>query len=265
MARWTDIAQWLGPTVNEGDGDGRPGEPEDRMTGHVGMVIHIAEGSYDGTIAWQRNPAAEVSSHFVVAKDGRIGQLVDTDDRSWCQSQGNSTWISVENEGHHWEALTPAQAEGNARIYAACMQAYHTPARLTDSPAVSGLGWHGMGGLDWGGHYDCPGEAVKSQRPTILARAVQILNGDDDVSAHTDAIIEAWRTGIDKAADGSPVEPVKWRVRDEAWQAHIGTTLDALKVGGVDLDALAAKVAALVPAPPTAAQIADELAARLKA
>jgi hypothetical protein len=42
-----------------------------------------------------------------------------------------------------------------------------------------------------------------------------------------------------------------------------GATLNALQVGGVDLDALAAKIAPLLPAPPTAAEVAEEIAKRL--
>jgi hypothetical protein len=227
MARWTDIATWVGPTVNEGDGDSTPGESADHMAGHVGLVVHIAEGTYDGTIAWEHNPVAEVSSHFVVAKDGRIAQVVDTDDRSWCQSQGNATWISVENEGFHTQAPTPQQVEALARIYARCMQVYAAPARVTDSVDVGGIGWHGMGGDAWGGHVDCPGDQFKAARPAILARALEIMNGDD-MSAHTEAVIEAWRTGMTRAADGSPVEPVNWRIRDEQWQAAVNAKLDAL-------------------------------------
>jgi hypothetical protein len=41
------------------------------------------------------------------------------------------------------------------------------------------------------------------------------------------------------------------------------SAVNAVQVGGVDLDALATKVAALLPAPPTAVEVAEELAKRL--
>jgi GH25 family lysozyme M1 (1,4-beta-N-acetylmuramidase) len=44
---------------------------------------------------------------------------------------------------------------------------------------------------------------------------------------------------------------------------RIENAVNALQNGGVDLDALAAKVAALIPAPPTAAAVAEEIAKRL--
>jgi len=40
------------------------------------FVFHIAEGWYDGTIAWEMNKASGISSTFIIAKDGRIAQMV---------------------------------------------------------------------------------------------------------------------------------------------------------------------------------------------
>jgi hypothetical protein len=60
--------------------------------------------------------------------------------------------------------------------------------------------------------------------------------GGGDMSAQSDAIIKAWSVGVPTAADGSSVEPVKWRVRDEAWQAQVTATLAAL-AAKVDIDA----------------------------
>jgi hypothetical protein len=246
MGRWTDIAEWVGPTVNEGDGDGRPGEPEDRMTGHVGLVVHIAEGTFEGTTSWERNPVAEVSSHFIVAKTGEIRQMVDTDDRSWCQSAGNPTWISVENEGYHTQAPTPEQVEALAKIFAKCMQVYDAPGRLTDSVNVGGLGWHGMGGAAWGGHYDCPGDQFKAARPAILARALEIMGGDDvTIDDVRKALAEVVVFGGDSMGPGVPdplPESVKGNSLVDLLQ-HIVRELDALKAaqqaGGVDVAALA--------------------------
>lgn len=53
------------------------------------IVCHITEGSYAGAVSWLCNPASKASAHFVVAKDGRITQLVELTDSSWCN--GTST------------------------------------------------------------------------------------------------------------------------------------------------------------------------------
>ena len=53
------------------------------------IVCHITEGGYAGAVSWLCNTQSQASSHFVVAADGRIAQLVDLTNGSWCN--GNST------------------------------------------------------------------------------------------------------------------------------------------------------------------------------
>lgn len=178
MARWTDLATWQGPAAdNFGDGDWSEREGADRMSEHRGLVIHIAEGSYAGTVAWERNASSDISSHWVLAKDGRCAQMVDTDDRPWTQADGNSAWLSVECEGYAGDSLTPQQLEVVAQLLARANQVYGVPLQLADSPSGRGLGWHGIGGAAWGGHTGCPGAPIVAQRGAIVARAQEIING----------------------------------------------------------------------------------------
>jgi N-acetyl-anhydromuramyl-L-alanine amidase AmpD len=100
------------------------------------IVCHITEGSFAGAVSWLCNPQSKASSHFVVAKDGRIAQLVDLTDGSWCngtstdpnskvfygkstlkavqdrKTNANFYTVTIEHEGV-WSqgkgALTPAQ------------------------------------------------------------------------------------------------------------------------------------------------------------
>jgi hypothetical protein len=186
MAVWTDLAPWRGPSPNKTSG----GLPFDKVRG---VVIHIASGFYDGTIAWQRNPEGNTSSHWIVARDGRMCQMVDTGDASWAQRSGNGTWLSIEFEGFApedrlysahpgWNVLTPQQIECAARILAKVHQVYgasRVPLQLATSPSGRGLGHHSMGaesGVDWG-HSLCPGSGIKAQKAAILQRAVAIVNG----------------------------------------------------------------------------------------
>jgi hypothetical protein len=173
-------AVWRGPTINEGDGDGVC-EPGDRLQSHDIVVVHIAEGTFEGTIAWQKNPRAKVSSHFIVARDGRIAQMVDTDIRSWTQRKGNPRCVSIENEGKLPTKLSPSQITANAKILAWCHQTHGIPLQLTDKPSQRGLGHHSMGaehGEDWG-HSACPGPDIKAQKPAILQQAIDLVNGED--------------------------------------------------------------------------------------
>ncbi|SHI63510.1 N-acetylmuramoyl-L-alanine amidase [Lutispora thermophila] len=59
------------------------------------IVNHITEGSFEGSVSWLCNPKSQASAHFVVAKDGRIVQLVELKDSAW--ANGTSTDISKNN------------------------------------------------------------------------------------------------------------------------------------------------------------------------
>lgn len=168
MALWDDIAEWVGPTPNKVIGG---------MVEYRGLVIHIMQGTYIGSIAWGKNPASSVSFHFATQADGHIGQLVDTDDAAWTQANGNGHWLSVENEGYSGNELTAGQVEACAKLYARGVREYGWPCQLTDSTTGHGLGWHGMGGTAWGGHPDCPGAPIVAQRQQILDLARQINEG----------------------------------------------------------------------------------------
>ena len=172
MGIWSDIAEWRGPTPNHSGA----------MLEQRGVVLHIAEGGYEGTISWCKNPASGVSCHFVVAADGRIAQLADTDVTVWTQIAGNGHWISVENEGFTPNALSDAQVRANARILAKAHQVYGVPLQVATDPTGRGLGHHSMGtdggdnptdtwtGPTWG-HTDCPGPAIVNQKSAIIAIA----------------------------------------------------------------------------------------------
>jgi len=106
------------------------------------IVCHITEGAFDGAVSWLTNPASQVSSHFVVAQDGRVTQLVAIEDTAWANgtttgtdSRGNrhsrlqavrdrnvnanSYTISIEHEGKFSQtggALTPEQQKATTEL-----------------------------------------------------------------------------------------------------------------------------------------------------
>jgi N-acetylmuramoyl-L-alanine amidase len=110
----------------------------DRPRGGVrpeAVVLHIAEGTLAGMDAWFNNPAAGVSVHFGVGKDGRVHQYVSVDDTAFGNGvveQGNTArlirenaginpnaWTcSIEHEGFTGETLTPEQWEASTRLTA---------------------------------------------------------------------------------------------------------------------------------------------------
>jgi N-acetyl-anhydromuramyl-L-alanine amidase AmpD len=47
------------------------------------IVIHVAEGSYSGTISWLENCAAQASAYYVVSRKGGIAKCVRDEDIAW--------------------------------------------------------------------------------------------------------------------------------------------------------------------------------------
>nr|MDT0657186.1 peptidoglycan recognition family protein [Micromonospora sp. DSM 115978] len=264
--RWTDIARWVGPTPNQGG----------RLTRHDGVVLHIAAGTYEGTIAWQRNPAARVSSHFVVSKSGEIAQMVDTDVIAWTQRDGNSAWLSIENAGFLPDALTPQQVEAAAQILARAHREYGVPLQVTGTPARRGLGHHSMGAesdYDWG-HNQCPGAAIKAQKPAIVARAIQIVDGQGTEMELTDRLKngKTVNEGISDTADRVYIMVNNQLPAIANAIAALATAVGEIE--GVDRAELAAALAAErpaliagvlagLPAEEIAAAIPTDLAARV--
>jgi LysM repeat protein len=58
------------------------------------IVIHsTASSTLEGVISWFNDPAAQLSSHYTIGKDGRIVQHVRDEDRAW--HAGKSEWKGV--------------------------------------------------------------------------------------------------------------------------------------------------------------------------
>ena len=285
MTWWTDLAPTGGPVPNTGG-------PAIECRG---ISLHIAEGSYAGTVAWCRNASSEISAQWVCAKDGTAVELVEVDRTAWTQAAGNGHWLSIEFEGRAGDSLTPQQIGFAARVLAKAHQVYGVPLQLADSPSGRGLGWHGMGGAAWGGHTGCPGAPIVAQRPAILARAVQIINGGDDAVKPVveqglegmlvdrkvggvqpegwlayeleqvigadlrflRQIVDAWRTGAPKTKAGDPVAPVAWELAAEADRAAVRAQLSAITA---QLAVLSAAVAALTGGRPAPKNVAGPTA-----
>jgi len=165
-----------------------------RMSGHRGLVLHIAEGYYQGTISWQMNAdqryadgtRVTTSSTWIVGRDrGQWAQMVDTDTVAWAQRSGSNNWLSIElagfTRGHRlnpggWERPTAWQVEACAQLLAWAHRQHGVPLQVADSPSGRGLGYHSMGAPAWG-HSQCPGPDIIAARGAIVARAQQIVRG----------------------------------------------------------------------------------------
>lgn len=152
------------------------------MSEYLGVALHVnvSNGSLDN---WIANHGNDMSCHFEFYKDGSVTQYVDTANDSWCQMDGNRTYLSFESEGYPNEALTAKQVHAMARVYAQLHEAHGIPLQIANHVGEHGFGWHGMGGAAWGGHYDCPGDLRKHQRHRVLELAQHILDGTTSAAA----------------------------------------------------------------------------------
>jgi hypothetical protein len=178
-----------------------------------GLVLHIEVGTEDGTFGWfntsradrqraldaawekkgspgRRPVAGNSSAHFGNPKNGQLEQFVDTKDEAFAQVSGNSSWLSVENEGVPGDSLTIRQIRSLAELMAYLNFHEGVPLKEADNPSEFGLGYHGMGGVAWGGHFQCPGVTVIRQRSLIIEMAQGILHG-----RRPSGSIPEWLTG----------------------------------------------------------------------
>ncbi|MFZ7096066.1 N-acetylmuramoyl-L-alanine amidase [Luteimonas dalianensis] len=64
-------------------------------------VIHTAQGTYAGTISWFKNPAANVSAHYVIrSSDGQVTQMVRDAHTGWHVRNHNGYTLGIEHEGY---------------------------------------------------------------------------------------------------------------------------------------------------------------------
>ena len=241
--RWTDLATWVGPTANQSGA----------MQEVRGLVLHTAEGYYGGTISWQRNPDANVSSHFIVAgtrdaqygvADGKLAQMVDTDITAWTQRAGNGHWLSLECSGFgsRGDKLSAGQLEAAAQLLARAHTVYGVPMQIAHDPTERGLGHHSMDreGIDpeWG-HDDCPGSNIIAQKPLIVARAIEITGGVNMLADERQMLKDLHYAMFTGDAAGRPIASIAGKV--ETIRAAVGSVpsnltarLDAILAAALD-------------------------------
>jgi hypothetical protein len=95
------------------------------------IVIHVAQGSYSGTISWFQNPDADVSAHYVVGRKGQVAQCVRNADIAW--HAGNWTYnqktMGIEHAGFvsNPDSFTRAMYRSSARLSAYLCKRYNIP------------------------------------------------------------------------------------------------------------------------------------------
>jgi hypothetical protein len=86
------------------------------------IVIHVTEGAFWGSVRWLQSPRAHASSHYIVARNGKIVQLVHLSDIAWHAGNWkvNTHSVGIEHEGFTYGpgGFTNAQYHSSARLAA---------------------------------------------------------------------------------------------------------------------------------------------------
>lgn len=102
----------------------------------------------DAAISWFLNPAAKVSAHYVIDRNGEIFQVVDPAKKAWHCYGNNDTTIGIEHVAMQHEALTSAQLAASVALQKWLLAEYHLK-----PDAIEGHRWMPKNV----GHTDCPG------------------------------------------------------------------------------------------------------------
>jgi len=95
------------------------------------IVIHIAQGSYSGTIGWFQNPKSNVSAHYVVGRKGKIAQCVHNEDIAWHAGNWrfNKKSIGIEHAGYASQWWTDRMYHSSAKLAAYLCRRFNIPVR----------------------------------------------------------------------------------------------------------------------------------------
>ncbi|HEV8043860.1 MAG TPA: peptidoglycan recognition family protein, partial [Rubrobacter sp.] len=130
------------------------------------IVIHVAQGSYSGTINWFQNPRASASAHYVVSAKGRVAQCVRDEDIAWHAGwwETNKRSIGIEHAGYvgNPRSFTKRMYRSSARLAAYLCRRYGIPVNHRhiighhQVPGCSGAGGGVSCHTDPGRHWNWP-------------------------------------------------------------------------------------------------------------
>lgn len=116
------------------------------------FVVHVAEGSYEGTISHFQDSSADVSAHYVTENDssGDMTQMVAEEDVAWHAGNGgyNDHSLGIEHEGYTDETtFTDALYQASARTAQWAAETYNFPLRVRRYDVAPCSATDGNGGI----------------------------------------------------------------------------------------------------------------------
>jgi hypothetical protein len=92
------------------------------------IVMHYTTGrNVDGTIEWFKNPESQRSAHYVIARDGKIYQMVADHDKAWHARTANRDSIGIEHSAAPGDRMTPEQERASIALVKWLLAEYKIP------------------------------------------------------------------------------------------------------------------------------------------
>jgi N-acetylmuramoyl-L-alanine amidase len=223
-------ATWRGPVPNQGATLVDP-----RL-----IVLHVMQGTLDGTDAAFHNVVFEASAHFGVGRDGTVYQWVPLDAQAWAEYLYNDSAWSIEHEGFSSDVTLSdatlakydedliAMYQGRARglsepqleasvalvkwLGALIDQERGLPkgtaAKRTNLQGGVGVIGHGELGAAGGNHPECPGSAIIDQF-NIALRETHVKKVEEAVTHPSQTVAVPIEKAVREMAQGTIKTPTK--------------------------------------------------------
>lgn len=92
------------------------------------IVMHYTTSrNVDGTVSHFLNPASRVSAHYIIARDGKIVQMVLDTDKAWHAKNANAESIGIEHSAAQGDRLTAQQELSSIALVRWLLSEYKLP------------------------------------------------------------------------------------------------------------------------------------------
>lgn len=218
-------AKWIGsPNKSVGRGGYRP----------EAIVIHIMEGSLEGTRTWFLSPQSKVSAHYGIGVNGEVHQYVAEGDTAWHAGRThNCTWtgrrpgvnpnrntIGIEHEGD-------GDSKWPEKMYAASAELIAEIANRWSIPLDRD---HIVGHREIYGKKTCPGAKVDLDKLIRLAR--QYATGEKAYNFHASQGSVHAKSDLNIRKGAPTTEAGKRTVKAGTRLDYVGWTSNGQSVNG---------------------------------
>ena len=241
----------------------------------IGVILHTRAGTGPSLFDYFNGPSGGVESHMYLTFDGKWEQYRDTEREADANLHGNSFvidgkrygFISVETEGGAGDDWTPTQLAELKAFIAWASKEHGFPLRVCPAWNKAGVGYHTM----WGAPgpwtpvaKDCPGKKRIAQFNTVIVPWMKNPTTEGSRLSTLDADDKKFLTDlITKALGGVPHDVWAYKYKDRQALSYLVTgDANARSAASLaDVDTLAQKIAAMMPAGGAPAEKAAVLAA----